>query len=87
MRKNIHYNIILKPEPEGGFTVIVPSLPGCVTCGKNLKEAKEMATDAIEGYLESLKKHKEFIPSDESDFIANIEIKKSFINKNQVQYV
>jgi len=62
MRKNIHYNIILKPEPEGGFTVIAPSLPGCVTYGKNLKEAKEMAVDAIEGYLESLRKHKEFIP-------------------------
>jgi antitoxin HicB len=87
MRKNIHYNIILKPEQEGGFTVIVPSLPGCVTYGKNLKEAKEMAVDAIEGYLKSLKKHKEFIPSDESDFITNIEIKKSFINKNQIQYV
>lgn len=87
MKKNIHYNIILKPESEGGFTVIVPSLPGCVTYGKNLKEAKEMAIDAIEGYLESLKKHKEFIPSDEFDFIANIEIEKSFISKNQAQYV
>jgi len=87
MKKNIHYNIILKQELEGGFTVIVPSLPGCVTYGKNLKEAKEMAIDAVEGYLESLKKHKEFIPSDESDFITNIEIKKFFINKNQIQYV
>ncbi len=46
-----------------------------------------MAIDAIEGYLESLKKHRESIPSDEADFIAHIEIKKSFINKNQVQYV
>ena len=63
MLKTLHYNLIFRPELEGGFTVIVPSLPGCVTYGKNLEEAKEMARDAIEGYLYSLKKHKESIPS------------------------
>ena len=87
MQRTIYYNTIFKIEPEGGFTVIVPSLPGCITYGKDLKEAKEMAVDAIEGYLESLKKHKESIPSDEADFITHIEIKKSFTNKNQVQHV
>jgi len=58
----LNYNLIFKPEPEGGFTVIVPSLPGCITYGKNLEEAKKMAKDAILGYIESLKKHKEPIP-------------------------
>lgn len=47
MEKVLHYNLIFTPEPEGGFTVIVPSLPGCVTYGKDLNEAKEMARDAI----------------------------------------
>ena len=47
MKKTLHYNLIFKPEPEGGFTVIVPTLTGCVTYGKNLKEAKDMAQDAI----------------------------------------
>lgn len=61
--KTLHYNLIFKPESEGGFTVIVPSLPGCVTYGKNLEEAKEMARDAIEGYVYSLKKHKELVLS------------------------
>lgn len=75
MRKILHYNVIFRPEPEGGFTVIVPSLPGCVTYGKNLKEAREMAIDAINGYLVSLKKHKEPIPTDEEDFFTSIEIK------------
>ena len=60
--RNIHYNLFLLPEPEGGFTVIVPALPGCVTYGKNLIEAKKMATDAIKGYVASLRKHKESIP-------------------------
>ncbi len=52
----LSYRIILRPEPEGGYTVIVPTLPGCITYGKNLEEAKEMALDAITVYLESMKK-------------------------------
>ncbi len=39
------YTIILQPEPEGGFTVTVPSLPGCVTYGQTIEEAKTMAED------------------------------------------
>jgi predicted RNase H-like HicB family nuclease len=76
MRKNFRFNVIFRPEPEGGFTVIVPSLPGCVTYGRNLKEAKEMAIDAIKGYITSLKKHKESIPTDEEIFLTSLEIKR-----------
>lgn len=76
MNKTFRYNVIFRPEPEGGFTVIVPSLPGCVTYGRNLKEAREMATDAIKGYIVSLKKHKEPIPTDEENFFTSIEIKR-----------
>ncbi len=52
-----NYKIMLRPEPEGGFTVIVPSLPGCTTYGSTLREAKQMAAEAIELYLESLAAH------------------------------
>lgn len=79
MKKTFRYNVIFRPETEGGFTVIVPSLPGCVTYGKNLNEAKKMADDAIKGYIASLKKHKEPIPSDEGDFFTSIEIKRTLI--------
>ena len=58
------YRIILKEEPEGGYTVLVPSLPGCVTYGETILEAKEMAKDAIKIYLESVKKHNEEITDD-----------------------
>ena len=75
MEKVFRYNIIFKPEPKGGFTVIVPSLPGCVTYGKTLEEAKKMAIDAIKGYISSLKKHKELIPTDKESFFTSIEIK------------
>jgi len=58
-----HFNIVLRPEPEGGFTVIVPALPGCVTYGRTLAEAKKMAKDAISGYVASLRKHNEPVPT------------------------
>lgn len=40
-----------------GYTVTVPKLPGLVTEGDNLKEAREMAKDAIRCYLEALLKN------------------------------
>jgi predicted RNase H-like HicB family nuclease len=72
MKKYLTYNVVIKPEPEGGFTVTVPALPGCVTYGQSLEEAKLMAQDAISAYINSLKKHKEPIPSDDASFISSI---------------
>ncbi len=69
-----HFNIVLRPEPEGGFTAIVPALPGCVTFGRTLAEAKRMAKDAITGYIESLKKHKEPIPTDNETLVASLDL-------------
>jgi antitoxin HicB len=73
----LKYNVIFRPEPEGGFTAIVPSLPGCVTYGEDLLKAKEMAIDAIGGYIESLKKHNEPVPSDDVSFISLVDIPNS----------
>jgi antitoxin HicB len=64
----------LRPEPEWGFTAIVPALPGCVTYGRTLSEAKKMAKDAIFGYVESLKKHKEPIPTDDETLVASLDL-------------
>lgn len=52
----LNYTVVYQKEPEGGYTVIVPSLAGCVTYGKDLDEAKKMAKEAIELYLESTNK-------------------------------
>jgi predicted RNase H-like HicB family nuclease len=57
----LNYRIVFKEEPEGGFTVIVPDLPGCITFGETLEDATEMAKEAIELYLESLQAHGEEI--------------------------
>ncbi len=58
------YRIKLQKEPEGGYTVIVPSLPGCITYGDNVDNAISMAKEAIELYLESLAAHGEDIPTE-----------------------
>lgn len=55
-----NYTILLQKEPEGGFTVTVPALPGSVTYGKDGEEAQKMAVEAIELYLESLADHERF---------------------------
>jgi predicted RNase H-like HicB family nuclease len=49
------YTIILHPDTEeGGFTVTVPALPGCVTQGETLEEAIAMAKEAIRLHVEGL---------------------------------
>jgi predicted RNase H-like HicB family nuclease len=51
------YDVVLVPEDEGGFSVTVPALPGCVSQGDTREEALAMVREAIEGYLESLQAH------------------------------
>jgi predicted RNase H-like HicB family nuclease len=65
LKKTLFYKIFLRPEPEGGYTVIVPTLPGCITYGEEVEEALKMAKEAIEGYIEGLKEQGEEIPTDE----------------------
>lgn len=60
----LSYRILLRKEPEGGYTVTVPTLPGCITYGDDVTEAIEMAKEAIALYLESLKAHGEEIPTE-----------------------
>ncbi|HJT55658.1 MAG TPA: type II toxin-antitoxin system HicB family antitoxin [Ktedonobacteraceae bacterium] len=49
------YTIILQPDTdEGGYTVTVPALPGCVTQGETIEEAIAMAKDAIRLHVEAL---------------------------------
>jgi len=46
--------VVLEPSEEGGFTVYVPSLPGCISEGKTKSEAIKNIKEAIELYLESV---------------------------------
>ena len=53
------FTVIIERQPEGGYLVTVPALPGCYTEGRTLEEAREMAADAIRAYCASLLKHGE----------------------------
>ena len=46
------FKVILEPSEEGGFTVSVPSLPGCLSEGETMEEALANIREAIELYLE-----------------------------------
>ncbi len=56
------YRIIIEQDEDGIYVAQCPSLPGCISQGKTRKEALNNIEDAMKGYLESLKKHKEPIP-------------------------
>jgi predicted RNase H-like HicB family nuclease len=44
--------VVLEPSEDGGYTVFVPALPGCVSEGETLDEAKRSILEAIHLYLE-----------------------------------
>lgn len=56
--------ILIPDEEEGGYTVEVPSLPGCVSEGDTLEEALANIREAIELYIESMIAHGEDVPGD-----------------------
>ena len=58
------YTVIYEGLLEGGYQVIVPALPGIVTYGRTIAEAREMAEDAIRCHLRALVKDGEEIPPD-----------------------
>ena len=57
-----HYTVILEREDDGGYHAFCPTLRGCHTQGDTLEEALANIQEAIESYLESLKKHGEPVP-------------------------
>ena len=66
--KSYTFTVVFEPAEEGGYTVTCPALPGLVTEGDTLEEARRMAADAIQGYLESLKElGRPLPPSEEHD--------------------
>ena len=57
--------IILEPSDEGGYTVIVPALPGCISEGDTREEAMKNIQEAITLYLEPIEDDLDFMPQAE----------------------
>lgn len=76
----LKYEVVFEEAPEGGYTVTVPSLPGCISEGDSFEEARENIIEAITAYLESLAKDGEEIPEGErSIFVGQVGVHKPTI--------
>lgn len=58
----MRYRVIIEADEDGVFVAECPALPGCISQGTTRAEALENIKEAIEAYLESLRKHDEPIP-------------------------
>jgi len=56
------YTVVIEPADDGGFGVYVPDLPGCVSCGDTVEQAKQMIGEAIHGHLQLLREKGEPVP-------------------------
>jgi predicted RNase H-like HicB family nuclease len=61
----MNLRIVLEPSDEGGYTVLVPALPGCISQGDTRQEAMENIQEAIGLYLEPV--------DDDTNFTAGTE--------------
>ena len=77
MSDEIRFTINLRPEPEGGFTVLVPALPEVVTYGADEAEALSMARDAIELALAVRWDRGEETPTDVAPLIRTLTVRSA----------
>jgi len=61
---------LLEPSEDGGYTVIVPALPGCISEGNTKEDALKNIREAIELYLEPIQDDQSFSPNAEIIEIA-----------------
>ena len=58
------YTIVVEPEEDGGFFVVVPALPGCFTHGRTIEECRERAVEAIEVHIAGLRADGQPVPEE-----------------------
>ena len=68
------YRVILEPDPDGGYAVWVPALPGCVSQGETREDALANIREAIQCYIESALKHGESLPDESTMTEATVEV-------------
>lgn len=73
------YPAIFTPVENGEYSIRVPDLPGCVTCGKDLPDALDMARDAVSMWLCDAEDNNESVPAATDIFKIQCQ-KKEFIN-------
>lgn len=76
LRQKVYsYTAVFEPAEEGGYTVYIPTLPGCVSEGDSFEEAMTNIKEAASLYLETWSKRKISIPKEtDSVFVAPIRV-------------
>jgi predicted RNase H-like HicB family nuclease len=64
MKEMSTYTIVVEPDEDGGFFVVVPALPGCFTRGRTIEECRERAVEAIEVHIAGLRADGEPVPEE-----------------------
>ncbi|MBI4020751.1 MAG: type II toxin-antitoxin system HicB family antitoxin [Candidatus Aenigmarchaeota archaeon] len=70
--QTLKFRIVIEQDEDGIYIAECPSLPGCVSQGKTREEGVRNITDAIRGYIQSLKKHDEPIPPPISEDVVEV---------------
>ena len=73
-RDAVKFRGLIEPDEDGVFVAECPVLPGCISQGKTRDEAVANIRDAIQGYLHSLEKHNEPIPSPVAEEIVEVPV-------------
>jgi len=68
--EDMKIKVVLEPSEEGGYTAIVPSLPGCISEGDTKEEALKNIQEALELYLEPVEDDQIFAPNAETVELA-----------------
>lgn len=68
------YNVVLEPDPDGGYTVVVPALPGCFTQGETVEDALANAREAILLTIEDMEERGEPIPDPSGEIVGKVAI-------------
>jgi predicted RNase H-like HicB family nuclease len=66
------YRVTIEQDEDGTYVAGVPSLPGCISQGSTREDALHNVREAIEAYLESLRKHGEPVPPPITEEIVEI---------------
>jgi antitoxin HicB len=74
MAESFSFSVILEPQEDGGFTVLVPALPEVVTEGDTEEEALANAQEAIQAILSYRRDHGIAIPADAQPEIRRVTV-------------
>ena len=70
--KPLDFKVVLEPDPDGGYVIFCPTLPGCYSQGDTLDEALENIREAIQVCLEDLQAHHEPLPDPSKTLMGSV---------------